>query len=74
MVSGAGLPGGEGGILTGMFPPEEPDQLLAALGDKFLQNLVSAVSGSRDDLEAMREWRPGWFPMMSDRCLANIIH
>lgn len=48
--------------------------MLAALGDKFLQALVGAVSGTRDDLSAMRAWKPGWFPPMSDRCLANLIH
>lgn len=62
------------GIFSGMFSPDDADQVLAALGDKFLQNLVAAVDHTRDDLEAMRVWRPGWFPTMSDRCLANLIH
>lgn len=57
-----------------MISPDKPDQVLDALGDKFLHALVGAVSGARDDLDAMREWRPGWFPPMSDRCLANLIH
>jgi hypothetical protein len=57
-----------------MFSPENADEVLAALGDKFLQGLVSAVGGTRNDLEEFRQWRPGWFPTMSDRCLANLIH
>lgn len=57
-----------------MFSPDDPDQVLDALGDKFLQALVAAVGGAREDLDAMRNWRPAWFPPMSDRCLANLIH
>ena len=57
-----------------MISPDAPDQVLDALGDKFLQALVGAVGGAREDLDAMRKWRPGWFPPMSDRCLANLIH
>lgn len=57
-----------------MFSPNAPDQVLRALGDKFLGRLIQAVEGARDDLEAMRDWQPDWFPLMSDRCLANLIH
>jgi hypothetical protein len=57
-----------------MFSADDPNEVLTALGDKFLQSLVIAVGGTRDDLEAMRGWRPSWFPTMSDRCLANLIH
>jgi hypothetical protein len=49
-------------------------EVMAELGDKFLMALVGSVRGARSDIDAMREWRPGWFPTMHSRCLSNLIH
>jgi hypothetical protein len=57
-----------------MFSPLDQRAVMAGLGDKFLRDLASSVSGARADLAAFRQWRPGWFPPMSERCLANLIH
>jgi hypothetical protein len=47
---------------------------MSGLGDKFLADLARSVCGAREDLAELREWRPAWFPLMSERCLANLIH
>lgn len=47
---------------------------MSGLGDKFLRDLARSVRGARQDLADLREWRPAWFPLMSGRCLANLIH
>jgi len=47
---------------------------MSSLGDKFLKGLAWSIRGAREDLAELREWRPGWFPPMSGRCLANLIH
>jgi hypothetical protein len=57
-----------------MFSPSSPDEVLAELGDEFLRRLAGAVAYARVDIADMRAWRPGWFPPMSVRCLANLIH
>lgn len=57
-----------------MISPTDPDAVLGALGDKFLSALAGAVSAARVDIDEMRAWRPGWFPMMHSRCLSNLIH
>ncbi|CAM3934443.1 hypothetical protein MYSE111917_01160 [Mycobacterium senriense] len=64
------------GIFSGMFSAPYPtdDEVVAELGDKFLDSLVAAVRGARNDLNDMRGWRPGWFPTMHARCLSNLIH
>lgn len=62
------------GIFSGMFSHQDPQTVLSGLGDKFLMNLASSVRGARANLAELREWRPSWFPPMSERCLANLIH
>jgi len=57
-----------------MFSPHDQRAVLSGLGDKFLKDLVSSVRGAREDLAELREWRSAWFPSMSERCLANLIH
>jgi hypothetical protein len=57
-----------------MFPSQDPDEVLTGLGDEFLRALAGAVVSARMDISEMRAWRPGWFPPMSVRCLANLIH
>ena len=49
-------------------------EVLEELGDKFLEALVGAVRGARSDINDMRDWRPGWFPVMHSRVLSNLIH
>ena len=62
------------GIFSGMFSPHDQQAVISGLGDKFLKDLAVSVRGARDDLAELREWRPAWFPSMSGRCLANLIH
>jgi hypothetical protein len=57
-----------------MISPLDQDGVLASLGDKCLSAIAAAVGAARQDLADMREWRPGWFPPMSERGLSNIIH
>jgi hypothetical protein len=57
-----------------MIWPLDQQVVLNELGDKFLRNVVGAVYDARADLADFREWRPGWFPSMSERCLSNLIH
>jgi hypothetical protein len=59
-----------------MFSAPYPtsDEIVAELGDKFLEATVQAVRGARTDIDEMREWRPGWFPTMHSRCMSNLIH
>jgi len=57
-----------------MFSADDPDAVLAELGDEFLRSIALAVAFARQDVGDMRAWRPGWFPNMSPRCLANLIH
>jgi hypothetical protein len=59
-----------------MFSAPYPtdDEVVAELGDTFLESLVDAVRGARTDLNDMQTWRPGWFPTMHARCLSNLIH
>lgn len=61
-------------IFSGMFSPDDQRAVMAGLGDKFLTGLAWSVRGAREDLAELREWRPAWFPPMSGRCLANLIH
>jgi hypothetical protein len=55
-------------------PYATDDEVISELGDKFLTALVGAVRGARTDIGDMREWRPGWFPVMHSRVLSNLIH
>jgi hypothetical protein len=57
-----------------MFSPHDQQAVMSSLGDKFLKGLAWSIRGAREDLAELREWRPGWFPPMSGRCLANLIH
>lgn len=57
-----------------MISPTSSDDVLAALGDKFLSAVSRSVVEARRDVFEMREWRPGWFPTMHSRCLSNLIH
>lgn len=57
-----------------MFSPHDQDRVLSELGDKFPQALVHATDAAREDLHAMRDWRPGWFPSLFQREVAGIIH
>jgi hypothetical protein len=57
-----------------MFSPHDQQAVMSGLGDKFLKDLAWSVRGAREDLAELREWRPAWFPPMSGRCLANLIH
>ncbi len=63
-----------GGIFPGMFSPHDQHAVISGLGDKFLEDLAWSVRGARGDIADLREWRPSWFPTMSERCLANLIH
>jgi hypothetical protein len=64
----------DGGIFSGMFSPHDQRAVMSGFGDKFLTDLAWSVRGAREDLAELREWRPAWFPPMSRRCLANLIH
>ena len=48
--------------------------MLANLGDKFLEALVTAVDGAREDLTTFQGWQPGWFVTFSNRFTANFLH
>ncbi|MDQ2880261.1 MAG: hypothetical protein M3Y48_03120 [Actinomycetota bacterium] len=63
-----------GGIFYGMFSPHDQQAVMSGLGDKFLTDLAWSIRGAREDLAELREWRPAWFPLLSGRCLANLIH
>lgn len=51
-----------------------PETVLTDLGDKFLEALVAAVNGAREDLAQFQEWQPGWFVLFSNRFTANFLH
>lgn len=57
-----------------MFSPHNQWAVMSGLGDKFLTDLAWSVRGAREDLAEFRKWQPTWFPPMSERCLANLIH
>ena len=57
-----------------MFSPRDQDAVLSALGDKFLAAQLAAVNGAREDIAWLQTERPGWFPNMAQRTLANLIH
>lgn len=60
------------GMISGGYP--ECDQVLADLGDRFVQAFIDAVDGARDDFAAFKEWQPGWFPSFTARFTANFLH
>lgn len=59
-----------------MFSTPYPtsDEVVAELGDKFIEAVAKAVQGARSDIGDMRIWRPAWFPTMHSRVLSNLIH
>lgn len=57
-----------------MISPDDSDQVLDALGDKFLGAVGLSVRSAREDLAEARVVLPSWFPSMHPRTLANIIH
>lgn len=57
-----------------MFSLRDQGAVMSGLGHKFLRDLACSVRGAREDLAEFREWRPAWFPLMSKRCLSNLIH
>lgn len=60
------------GMISGGYP--ECGQVLADLGDPFVQAFIDAVDGARDDFAAFKEWQPGWFPSFTARFTANFLH
>ncbi|WP_380160186.1 hypothetical protein [Kineococcus sp. R86509] len=63
-----------GGIFSGMNSHPGPDEVLADLGDKFVQAFLEAMGVTRDDLQDFRGWRSSWFPTFTERFLGNFIH
>lgn len=64
-----------GGIFSGMSSGSpDVNDVLADLGDKFVQSFVSSLTDAKRDLMEFRRWRPGWFPSFSARFIANFIH
>ena len=63
-----------GGIFRGMKSNPNPDEVLAALGDKVVSALAEAVVQTRTDLDEYRENLPRFVTEHSPRGLANWIH
>ena len=59
-----------------MYSGEQPnsDQVIADLGEAFINAFVDAVDGSRSDYVELRNWKPGWFPGFTQRFTANFLH
>ncbi|MFT4189796.1 MAG: hypothetical protein QM621_14625 [Aeromicrobium sp.] len=57
-----------------MFSPRDQDAVLTELGSKFPAALITATNSARNDLDALREWRPGWVLAMFQREVAGFIH
>ena len=49
-------------------------QVLADLGEPFVNAFVDAVDGARADFAEFRGWKPGWFPGFTSRFTANFLH
>lgn len=64
------------GIFCGMnssgFP--DPQDVIDRLGDPFVEALVGAVDGAREDYAELKAWRPQWAPSYSSRFIANFAH
>lgn len=54
------------------FPSE--DRVLTDLGDDFVGSFIKAVDGAREDFDALRDWKPGWFANFTNRFTANFLH
>lgn len=54
------------------FP--EPDLVIQRLGDPFVEALVDAVDGAREDYADLKAWQPEWAPSYSSRFIANFAH
>lgn len=52
----------------------DPETVRSDLGDKFLNAVVSAVDGAREDLGEFQRFRPEWYAAYSKRFVANFIH
>lgn len=61
-------------MFFGMNSHPGPDEVLADLGDKFIQSFLEAMDVARQDLQDCRGWRPHWFPFFTERYLSNFIH
>ncbi|WP_245851189.1 hypothetical protein [Brachybacterium vulturis] len=54
------------------FP--DPQKVIDRLGDDFVEALVDAVDGAREDYADLKAWRPEWAPSYSSRFIANFAH
>jgi hypothetical protein len=52
----------------------DSEQVLADLGDRFVNSFISAVDGAREDFAELRAWQPSWFPSFTGRFTANFLH
>lgn len=64
----------EGGIIYGMISPENGHEILDTLGREFQNALIDSVDQAKGDLEDLKEFRPNWFPMFTQRFVSNFIH
>lgn len=63
-----------GGIFCGMFSANDPDTVLAELGDKVVTSFIRATDAARVDIAVYRRKHPDWNADWSKRGLANWIH
>lgn len=59
-------------MISGSYPDDA--RVLDDLGTPFIEAFIDAIDGARDDFQAFREWKPGWFPSFTGRFTANFLH
>lgn len=59
-------------MISAGYPDGE--QVLSDLGGPFVNALIDAVDGARDDFNEFREWKPSWVANFTNRFTANFLH
>lgn len=52
----------------------DPQKVIDRLGNHFVEALVDAVDGAREDYTDLKAWHPDWAPSYSSRFIANFAH